>query len=647
VVWLSCFSYSNAQSNIDGNPTALNLGDDSWSAVQLGFDISYFGQTFDQITIYNNGMAKFGNNGQYVQNCCQGYKPTSDQHDYGLFPLWTDLVTINNNTPTGLQGVYYLSDNVDTFQISWVGIQEFHNQETSNTFGIEIKSTFDGALVDFFYDEIDIRNHDVWSGITGDVSEGEVIENFFHTHQDGMLTGASEFDFSWNQSGYINCSNPLNDPSCSGYEEAYFEQQCSTDPLYDQQCPGYERAYTDQQCSYDPLYDPSCPGYEQAYEDQQCSADPLWSPKCPGFQIAFEEEQCRADSQWSSTCPGFKFETFSFESSNSFYFEDFSLGDTGEEYDAFGNVKIEENEIYSESTDEYFYFEEYNEFEPQFDRVFEEELIFEESFTTEPELDEFIPEDIREAIEELQTLAEEQEERQELEEIFEEFTEESNEEIEEDVVVITETAPEEVSDQGGTAPARRSGSRIGLSVGLGTASNLVAGLISNSIESGQSAAAQGFGSGGYFDSGQGSISAISGQSVTLQEMMNTTTGSEDTQSGGVETGIPSISLDLNVTMNNFQIEIKEPSLAERMADKVRKSNLDNQAGIFNKQITMIENIAAGNNLNKYYEERVADASSWYNQKVIYAGALKDRDDSFYRLNSESYGLMRDMIRSQY
>jgi hypothetical protein len=79
----------------------------------------------------------------------------------------------------------------------------------------------------------------------------------------------------------------LYDSKCIGYEQAYFDQQCSLDALYNSGCSGYEQAYYDQQCSINPLYDSTCLGYEQAYFDQQCSLDALYDSKCPGYEVAF------------------------------------------------------------------------------------------------------------------------------------------------------------------------------------------------------------------------------------------------------------------------------------------------------------------------------------------------------------------------
>lgn len=72
----------------------------------------------------------------------------------------------------------------------------------------------------------------------------------------------------------IDCSNPLNDASCPGYQEAYFSFMCSTNALYDQSCPGYAQAYLELQCTSNALYDQSCPGYNEAYALQMIQEEP-------------------------------------------------------------------------------------------------------------------------------------------------------------------------------------------------------------------------------------------------------------------------------------------------------------------------------------------------------------------------------------
>ena len=104
-------------------------------------------------------------------------------------------------------------------------------------------------------------------------------------------------------------ADPLYDPSCNGYAEAYAEQQynqnCTANPLYDSGCPGYSTAFYNQQCSIDALYDAGCPGYADAYFNQQCTLDPLYDTGCSGYAVAYFDQQCSLDTFYDSQCPGY------------------------------------------------------------------------------------------------------------------------------------------------------------------------------------------------------------------------------------------------------------------------------------------------------------------------------------------------------
>ena len=365
------------------------------------------------------------------------------------------------------------------------------------------------------------------------------------------------------------------------------------------------------------------------------------------------------------------------------------MGDTGEDFgytQDFGGEDDKskgepEPEMFGQPEEEEFIFaelgsEEFMENEPQTEvfEVFEEqeEFIFDENPVKEDkieihpleeleEIEEVIPE---EAIS-LEELEEEKEEAEKMQVLVEE-----EEEIEEDVVVITETA-EETSSSDGAKRTSRSGSRIGLSIGLATADALVAGLISNSIESGTSAAAQGQSSFGGFDS-QGFDSAAGGsmmyddsgmfnqlagaQAAVSMDSLQGTMTTDEQQNDNVESSL-GVSIDLGVGiqilpttsgMQEIVVVTKPKTLAEKIADRVRKQNERNQTGVFANQVDVLEDMAAATDFSKYYDERMADASSWYSGKQIYKGVqLNDQVNSFYRMNSEAHGLMKEMIRSQY
>lgn len=642
LVLVCCFSsYSNAQTtNADGSITLDN---------QLGnsdFDSSVFSAPWNFFQNSNAGVGHTYANDKYVSLRDGGLWQT-----FGL----PELLNPSNQVVLHWSLEVWKLDLQDLFEVR-VGFGDGNQNPTDWASVLNLEGENTSGWETFSGNEIfnSISNNALTAGIW---MEGKDRDG--GSWASGRYPTVDDVRLSMTYFEGLDCSNPLNDPSCEGYQEAYTEQQCQQDPLYDQSCSGYEQAYLNQQCSSDPLYDPSCDGYESAYEDQQCSLDPLWSPKCSGYQMAYDDQQCKLDPQYSPMCFGYKFEEreeFKFESFSGF--EDFSRGDTGNEYDAFGNIK----EDFSFAEPEPQQFMEYERFTPvyeeekfifdepfAFERSIEEEFKFEEpelEFT--PELDEFIPEDIKEAIAELEKRIEEKEEEQELKEIFEEFVEEEfKEEIEEDVVVIAETTPEEVSESGGETQTRRSGSRVGLSVGLGTANSLVAGLITNSIESGNSTAAQGVGTGGYFESGTRGISTISNGGVSFGEFANTVTSDNQVE---VETSIalPSVSVGISLDTQTVEIEVREPTLAERIAEKTRKKNLEAQGGIFSKQESVLSTIANGTNLTKYYDERLADADSFYVSEQVYKDVvLADNRASLWRMTNENYGLMNDLVRSQY
>ena len=204
----------------------------------------------------------------------------------------------------------------------------YANQSFTDWTGFDVDHTPPGffTVEDDWYVEMTMEGNGQGSGVRGmkmtfayALREGAdpFDPNYDYGAADDFAAACSADPLSSEQcSGYQQaytdqqCANdPLYNSSCSGYEQAYTNQQCANDPLYDESCSGYQQAYTDQQCSNDPLYDESCSGYQQAYTDQQCSADPLYDESCSGYQDAYEQqqfdEQCRMDAQSSNMCPGY------------------------------------------------------------------------------------------------------------------------------------------------------------------------------------------------------------------------------------------------------------------------------------------------------------------------------------------------------
>ena len=328
VVFLcSCFFSDTSRAQLEdlrGDPSATEhyIPDDGYVEVPLDFEFPFYGQTFTNSWMFSNGVIGFLDptqepyQGQYGF-CCQGYDNTAQRPAsmFTLFPLQTDLVNYGD-------GKFMTKGDGESMTYGWYGISEFGRPGSSNNFEAEI---YDDGMYQFRYGSIDVQRRTT-IGSTGDPLLGQYEQNLYGLPPNGMetitsyaLNGMCESDplYDPNCPGYAqayaqqqfqqNCmADPLYDPSCPGYQQAYYIDQCATDPLYDSGCLGYEQAFFDQQCSNDPLYDPECEGYETAFFEYQCEQNPLYDEGCTGYEQAFFEYQCSQNALYDSECPGYE-----------------------------------------------------------------------------------------------------------------------------------------------------------------------------------------------------------------------------------------------------------------------------------------------------------------------------------------------------
>jgi len=294
--------YSRANYSIvtTTNPT---FSDDSYVHIPLQFGFPFYGRVFTNSWMHSNGVVSFldpmtpiegaGYNPGAWAYCCSGERPTvsSPQFSYMIAPLWTDLY------PVG-QSRFRTEGNSQYQRYYWENIAEISNMNNLNTFGLEIRPS---GYIGSMYSNVNIQNQSTWIGTIGNPRLGEWSEIQYGI---GIPAG-SRSNWSLPETIAADCSNPLINPACPGYAQAYLTQQCSISPLFSNQCPGYQQAYFDQQCSLNSLYNVNCPGYATAYYDYQCSVNPLYHTGCPGYETAYFNQQCSADPLYNSGCPGY------------------------------------------------------------------------------------------------------------------------------------------------------------------------------------------------------------------------------------------------------------------------------------------------------------------------------------------------------
>ena len=265
----SLYHLQTNANNFEGE-LAYSVADDGVSpAIDLSFNFTFYGQTFNQARMATNGCLHFLTNSTY----CNDYTPDplTGQHTYTLYPFWTDLIRDNNSR---------LKSWGDSTKMifGWYDLREFNRSNTDNSFEIILWSN---NTFEYRYSALDVINHDV---LIGEIGSG-TSESYTYLYHDECNTGTTNssscVNTNWNNTTFntllenggslygegsgnaIDCSNPLNNESCSGYAAAYLTQQCNLDSLYSQSCPLYWEAYDDQQCDEDPQYAPFCAGYTQ------------------------------------------------------------------------------------------------------------------------------------------------------------------------------------------------------------------------------------------------------------------------------------------------------------------------------------------------------------------------------------------------
>ena len=255
--------------------TNFNTGDDQLAgAFNLDFTFTYYGEDFTSARMATNGCLHFGlgtGNVNY-NNYCGDFTPDPLPHTtYTLYPFYTDLIRDG--------GSKMLAKNfTDKSIFGWYDMKEYGRNNTDNSFEVIL---WTNDTFEYRYGDLNITAHDVLIG-----EQGSATETYTYLFHDECNTGTTNVsgtcvNTNWNgtasntlledggslygegSGNALDCSNPLNNASCSGYAAAYLTQQCGLDSLHSTSCPLYWEAYDDQQCDEDPQYAPFCAGYTQ------------------------------------------------------------------------------------------------------------------------------------------------------------------------------------------------------------------------------------------------------------------------------------------------------------------------------------------------------------------------------------------------
>ena len=683
----------------DSGTTNLNAGDDQLSsAFNLDFTFNFYDSQFTSARMATNGCLHFGlgtGNINY-NNYCGDYTPDPlPQYNYTLFPFWTDLIRDDNSK--------MLAKNFsDKTVFGWYDMREYNRSGSDNSFEVIL---WTNSSFDFRYGELDVIQHDVLIGEQKD-SDTYYQYLFYDECNTGTTNSSSCVSTNWNDTSFntllenggslygsgsgngIDCSNPLNNSSCSGYAAAYQTQQCDIDQLYSESCPYYWEAYDDLQCNLDPQYGPFCQGYRQqdsvAYFEEEI--DYGYQEEYDMYDT-FEEPEIFEEYVFELEYDFFEEPEYVYE--EEIIFEQmFPREEYYEPFEIMHDLPMHEEEIFMPVEEllieefifqETFLVEDYREPETfieletieELEEWFEEETRMEEelAYAEEPE-EEFIEEVFEEeAVEEVFEEIEEMREEMEEERIAE-VEEERVEELQEEEIVVGAILPE-----GKSSISREMALNV-ISSTLSTAQASVSGTTSgNSIHAtggttGASSVSSSSSGGGMSTSNSPSMSAQFASSTAQNNQVldmstsfsvSNSTSSVSVEAETVETTSVAVSVTPTQTLQS-QIDVSvstdasatetEQTVANVIAQNLQAAQDDVEAkqeetGEYGSENTIIAYMGFVPNFNNYRLVTLPDQDMWYESTDIYANnMLSDNIEGFYQMAGQSLETLIEMRQLQ-
>jgi hypothetical protein len=187
---------------INGAPTTmtpLNLGDDNTARVSLGFDFTYWGQTFTDAWVSSNGFVSF----ESAANLCCNGEPLDRAQRNTIYGYWSDLISYTGNP-------YYRRDD-SSILFGWYGTNEY-GTNNSSTFEIGL---FSDGKIQLNYGNLGFSGwRDFTAGITGPNPEDNIPLFYgrnaqYLQNQSGILSWVAPTPVAT-----VDCNLTPMDPSC-------------------------------------------------------------------------------------------------------------------------------------------------------------------------------------------------------------------------------------------------------------------------------------------------------------------------------------------------------------------------------------------------------------------------------------------------
>jgi len=224
----------------DPDAIELQIGDLGQSQVNLGFDFPLYDQTFSDVWVTYTGVLNFQETASGGNFCCEGRDMDDPQFqqqaanggyqhlNYSILAMWTDLYVEYNANP-------WYKTNSTNATFGWYDIPEFGGTTNLNSFEVKL---FDSGDIKFRYDEVNIQNHAVTVGVTGNLQLGDYAQFKFKSQADGWQSDVPKvWTFNTLTGVFEDQYGDLTE--YGAYVSPVFEDPCEEDP---KSCGWYDPA---------------------------------------------------------------------------------------------------------------------------------------------------------------------------------------------------------------------------------------------------------------------------------------------------------------------------------------------------------------------------------------------------------------------
>lgn len=215
----------------DPDAIELQIGDLQQQQVNLGFDFPLYDQTFSDVWVTYTGVLNFQETASGGNFCCNGIDMDDPQFqqqaangqyqhlNYSILAMWTDLNVQYNANP-------WYKTNTTNATFGWYDIPEFGGTTNLNSFEVKL---FDSGDIKFRYDEVNIQNHAVTVGVTGNLELGDYAQFKFRTLADGWQSDVPKvWTFNTLTGVFEDQYGDLT--NFGAYVPPVFEDPCDIDP---------------------------------------------------------------------------------------------------------------------------------------------------------------------------------------------------------------------------------------------------------------------------------------------------------------------------------------------------------------------------------------------------------------------------------